>query len=105
MEWKKHDCDVDNHNQYFKAIMPAEPLPDDFYTAGLWCDAYTRCLEFEARLIQQSHPEASPTWLVCARVLGYLIRHAPTDHGCTNISNEVMDYEDDNKLVEWLKLI
>ncbi|KAI0246066.1 hypothetical protein BJV78DRAFT_1135986, partial [Lactifluus subvellereus] len=42
--------------------------------------------------------------LVCARVLGYLIRHAPTDHGRTNISNEVMDCEDDNKLVELAQL-
>ena len=43
----------------------------------------------EAWAINRPAPDRGPSVLVCARLLGYMIMHAPIHEGRDNISNEI----------------
>ena len=77
------------------ASMP-QPLPNNPFPAGTPArQAYTTCLTLEASfpLVNWSGP---PT-VVCARLLGYLIVHAPTIHGRTDVANEINSCNNDEE--------
>lgn len=68
-----------------------QPLPANPYSPGsLYSDAYIACVQMEAWAIGH-HAQAlsGPSVLVCARLLGYMIIHAPTHAGRDNISSEI----------------
>ena len=72
----------------------ALPLPHNHYAPGLWHNAYQCCIEFETYAQQDPGPVRRsqtylPTRVVCARLLGYLIREAPTSEGRNNVSREI----------------
>jgi hypothetical protein len=67
-----------------------QPLPANPYLPGtLYSDAYTECVRMEAWAINRPAPDHGPSVLVCARLLGYMIIHAPIHEGRDNISNEI----------------
>jgi hypothetical protein len=73
--------------------MPSTPLlspnPYVFGTAILHT-AYATCLVFQTHAPHLHVPwAATPTPLVCARLLGYMIIHSPTPQGCANICTEI----------------
>ncbi|KAH7908515.1 hypothetical protein BJ138DRAFT_1091111 [Hygrophoropsis aurantiaca] len=74
-------------------------LPANDYTTGRWRDAYDRCLVFEKNAASVPPPLSGPSRLVCARLLGYIIREALTDCGRDTISNEIKDCADEDALV------
>ena len=73
------------------------PLPGNPFPTGTPAHkAYTTCVTLE-----NSFPLANlsgPSTLVCARLLGYLILHAPTPGGQTCIVNEINSCNNDEKL-------
>jgi hypothetical protein len=82
---KKKVTTIDSSDNF---NMP-HPLPINPYVAGSeMYKAYRRCLEFEGNDVQAPW-SSGPSSLVCARLLGYMIIHLPTNNGRTNISNEI----------------
>ncbi|KDQ54118.1 hypothetical protein JAAARDRAFT_38731 [Jaapia argillacea MUCL 33604] len=70
-------------------------LPPNDYTSGRpWHRAYERC----QRLEKASEPSNADGKLMRARLLGFMVREAPTDIGRTNMSNEINDCRDDSEL-------
>lgn len=85
-----------------------QPLPVNPYNINTHIrehNAYATCLAYEASSIAGLHPVPSGvSSLVCARLLGYMILHAPTDVGRGNISNEVMSCPNEKYLADMAKL-
>src|ERR1700734_3631795 len=85
-----------------------QPLPVNPYNINTHIrehNAYATCLAYEASSIAGLHPVPSGvSSLVCARLLGYMILHAPTDVGRGNISNEVMSCPNEKHLADMAKL-
>jgi hypothetical protein len=75
---------------HHRANMPI-PLPPNPYAVGTPSHtAYSTCLAFQAQAPHLQVPwAATPTPLVCARLLGYMIIYSPTPQGRTNICNEI----------------
>jgi len=69
--------------------------PPLFPTETIQRKAYDRCLDFESRA-SDSASRLSP--LVCARILGYMIIHAPVKTGRVWISEQIMKCGDDEAL-------
>lgn len=68
-------------------------------------NAYATCLAYEAEAIAGSHSVISGIQPVTlARVLGYLILHAPTELGRANISNDVTSCGTRENLAEMARL-
>ena len=69
-----------------------QPLPANPYPAGSRSsDAYIACLSMEGYAFGITSPARGPSTLLCARLLGYMLLHAPTQIGHNNIANEVSD--------------
>ena len=68
------------------------PFPVDDATL---CKAYTICLDFESRA-SDSTSRLSP--LVCARILGYMLIHAPVESGRIWLSEQIIKCENDGAL-------
>lgn len=84
---------------------PLPPNPYKINTHSREYNAYGTCLKYEARAIAGSHPVVSgPQSVTLARLLGYMILHAPTELGRENISNEVMSCATPEALTEKAKL-
>ena len=74
-------------------------LPENEYPPGLWHDAYNRCLDFETTA--HDLPELrSNARSMEARILGYLIREAPTPQGRDCLATEITSCLDDEALSE-----
>ncbi|KDQ61386.1 hypothetical protein JAAARDRAFT_190164 [Jaapia argillacea MUCL 33604] len=71
--------------------MPPLP-PNDYANDSLWHRAYDRC----QRLEQVSGNVDLKT--ILARLLGYMVREAPTDIGRTNISQDIIGCSDESEL-------
>jgi hypothetical protein len=74
-----------------------QPLPDNSYPTGSPAhQAYATC-----KLLENSFPllnqNFGPSTSVCARLLGYLIIHAPTPGGHINITNEINSCNEDGE--------
>jgi hypothetical protein len=68
-------------------LMP-QPLPNNPYATGTPThQAYATCVTLEAGRAPADW--TGPPTEVCARLLGYMIIHSPTDDGRTNITNEI----------------
>src|ERR1700735_2285586 len=83
-----------------KANMP-QPLPNNPFPAGTPAhQAYTTCQTLEAGvpLVNWSGPPTS----VRARLLGYLIIHAPTVAGHTDVTNEINSCNNDEEKLHTL---
>lgn len=80
-----------------------QPLPNNLYVAGMPAhQVYATCLALEAG-IELSNWSGPPT-PVCARLLGYMIIHSPTNEGRSNIVTEINScLDDDVKLHELAK--
>ncbi|KZP08743.1 hypothetical protein FIBSPDRAFT_964551 [Athelia psychrophila] len=83
-----------------------QPLPPNQYGIGTQeRNAYATCLRYEMEAIAGLHPVISGLQSVAlARVLGYMIIHAPTALGRTNISNAVMSCATTERLADVAKL-
>src|SRR5882762_9454118 len=85
-----------------------QPLPANPYNVNTHPrehSAYATCVEYEARALAGLHPVPSGvSSLVCARLLGYMVLHAPTHIGCENISNEVTSCANTEQLADMAKL-
>ena len=65
-----------------------EPLPINPYEAGTPThQAYATCERMEVGFPLPNW--SGPPTIACARLLGYMIVHSPTDDGRTNITNEI----------------
>lgn len=77
--------------------LPANPYPN-----GLWKNAYDKCLIYEAAVVNQlSSDPLSP--VIYARLIGYLIIHAPTTGGRDIICSEVDGCHTTNALTDLAK--
>ena len=75
--------------------LPRNPPP--FPLDTIPCEAYNRCLDFESRASDsESMSQLSP--LVCARILGYMLIHAPLDTGRVWLSEEIIKCGGDAEL-------
>jgi hypothetical protein len=69
----------------------AQPLPLNPYVTGSpEFTAYANCANLETNAFNLPVPDHGPTPLVCARLLGYMILHAPTHAGRSSISIEIV---------------
>lgn len=69
------------------------PLPLTLPIANatqLWTSAYATCLAYENAAVGMVAPDHW-TDIIAARVLGYLVIHAPIDSGRDNICREIND--------------
>ncbi|KDR75041.1 hypothetical protein GALMADRAFT_140593 [Galerina marginata CBS 339.88] len=66
------------------------PLPPNIYPSGGVHDAYERCLEFEKAVDDIPLADLRKR-LREARLLGYMIREAPTDKGRATIAKEILE--------------
>lgn len=70
--------------------MPGTALPPNTFPAGTQkFTAYARCMQLEERASELQSDGPSP--LVCARVLGYMLKYAPTQHGLVNTAAAIND--------------
>ena len=70
-------------------MLPAQPLPtNNPYAPGMPVhQAYATCVALETDFPLANY--SGPPTPVCARLLGYLIIHAPTQRGHVSITNEI----------------
>jgi hypothetical protein len=74
-----------------------QALPNNPYPAGTPPhQAYATCLALQASFPLLNWE--SPSTQVCARLLGYMIIHSPTDDGRVNIVNEINSCSNDEEL-------
>ncbi|EGN98521.1 hypothetical protein SERLA73DRAFT_74721 [Serpula lacrymans var. lacrymans S7.3] len=72
---------------------PLQHNPFDIVTQTQYHNVYAACLAFEAAATTGTPPiqVGGIDTLVLARVLGYILIHAPNDTTLTNLSNEIAD--------------
>ena len=79
--------------QYMSAL---QPLPNNPYATGTPAhQAYTTCITLQNDFSLVNW--LGPPMLVCVRLLGYLIIHAPTPVGHMCIKNEINSCNDDKE--------
>ncbi|KAF8556879.1 hypothetical protein OG21DRAFT_1482659 [Imleria badia] len=77
------------------------PLPPDPFPDNPLQTAYQRCLALEVAAQAGLKPNSScPPPLVCARLLGHLLRLAPNTNGREQVQREIMSAADDDQLME-----
>lgn len=87
-----------------------QPLPANPFNTNTHPDehtAYRTCLHREAAAIAAAviHPvQSGVSPLICARLLGYMIIHAPTDLGRRNISSEITSCRNKEEFFDLAKL-
>lgn len=75
--------------------MPA-PLPPNPFPVGTTVrKAYDKCLGFECSALDSGR---RPSPLVCARLLGYMLIHAPVQTGKEHLSREIVACINDEDL-------
>ncbi|KAG5653993.1 hypothetical protein H0H81_008575 [Sphagnurus paluster] len=71
---------------------PLPPAPSSFLPSTVLYNAYERCLNYEAETVEttstQNPDQLRP--LIAARILGYLLLHAPMEEGRIFLSEEIM---------------
>ena len=72
--------------------LPKNPFPVDTNP----CKAYAICLKFERRASNSGQNSPSP--LVCARVLGYMLIHAPVETGRDHMAGAILECANDDAL-------
>ncbi|KAG8938888.1 hypothetical protein FRC04_007344 [Tulasnella sp. 424] len=78
--------------------MPPQPLPaNDYPSDSPHFHAYERCLELE-RSEEKASGNSSIPPKICGRILGYMMREAPTSDGCDNVQREIESCESDEVL-------
>jgi hypothetical protein len=78
--------------------MSGTPLPANEFDSGtVQFSAYARCKSLEEHAHGLQRDGLSP--LVCARILGYMLLHAPTDEGRGKVANEITSYAGDSELM------
>lgn len=79
--------------------MSGTPLPaNEFDSKTSQFSAYARCESLEERAHNLKRDGLPP--LVCARILGYMLLHAPTDEGRDKVVTEIMSYAGDSDLMD-----
>jgi hypothetical protein len=87
------------HRPRYRANMPSPLPPNPYAVETPMHTAYSTCLALQAQAPHLQVPwAATPTPLVCARLLGYMIIHSPTAQGRTNICNEINSCNGDRDL-------
>ncbi|KAG1827694.1 hypothetical protein EV424DRAFT_1598328 [Suillus variegatus] len=77
-------------------------LPNTIPSDSEFNAAYDRCAALQARApILQLDPPRSPSTLICARILGYMLIYAPGRH---NIAKDISKCVDDNELLHLAQL-
>jgi len=61
------------------------------------------CISFEKRVARPTYQPPAPAPLVCARLLGYMMVHAPIASGRENIANEILACINDTALANLAK--
>jgi hypothetical protein len=76
--------------------LPINPFQID----SIPSNAYDVCLMFEVRALEQASDIGGhkPSELVCARLLGYMLIHAPVDTGRDYLAKEIISCTDDDGL-------
>ncbi|RDB27062.1 hypothetical protein Hypma_005162 [Hypsizygus marmoreus] len=69
---------------------PLPSIPSNYAPATSLHDAYTRCLDYELAATNFPDNAFEITHLHAARLLGYLVLHAPTDNGRSNLCSEII---------------
>lgn len=78
-----------------------QPLPGNPYATRMLAQkAYTSCILLESSFLLVNW--SGPLTLVSARLLGYLIIHAPTHSGHTYIMNEINSCNDNQEKLQTL---
>ncbi|KAN0092599.1 hypothetical protein V8E55_003383 [Tylopilus felleus] len=81
------------------------PLPSQLFAESSFRIAYQRCLALEGAAQAGLKPiPGYPTPLVCARLLGHLLRLAPNSNGRGQLQREITSAENDAKLMELAKM-
>ncbi|KAJ8593210.1 hypothetical protein M405DRAFT_931012 [Rhizopogon salebrosus TDB-379] len=81
--------------------VPLPPFPATLISHPTVNYAYNRCLTLEA---QADMHQSKPPSLLCARLLGYMLIHAPNNTGRHNVASDIGDCTDDAKLLELAQL-
>jgi hypothetical protein len=97
---------LDAHSRFEDQAMsnrgvPLPPFPATLISHPTVNYAYNRCLTLEA---QADMHQSKPPSLVCARLLGYMLIHAPNDAGRRNVAKDIGSCIDDAKLLELAQL-
>lgn len=103
--FKPHPCSLTAsiHNT-LPEIDNDNPSACNPYPAGqLWARAYDVALAYQTRAPDARTSSGMPP-IVCARVVGYMLIHAPTNKCRNIISNEIENCEDDSKLCRLAEL-
>ena len=80
-------------------------LPSQLFAESSFRIAYQRCLALEGAAQAGLKPiPGYPTPLVCARLLGHLLRLAPNSNGRGQLQREITSAENDAKLMELAKM-
>ena len=90
---------------YLPLTMDPIPLPSQPFAESSFRIAYQRCLALEDVAQAGLKPiHGYPTPLVCARLLGHLLRLAPNTNGRGQLQREITSAENDAKLMELAKM-
>ncbi|KAI5986008.1 hypothetical protein EDC04DRAFT_2589992, partial [Pisolithus marmoratus] len=76
------------------------PLPPNPFLGSAFYIAYERCVALEAAAHNLQAPPYCPSPIVCARLLGHLLRLAPAGNGQGQVQREIASAADDIKLME-----
>ncbi|KAJ8597922.1 hypothetical protein M405DRAFT_779057 [Rhizopogon salebrosus TDB-379] len=79
--------------------MPVSLPINPFQVDSTPSNAYDVCLVFESRASEASDTGGhKPSELVCARLLGYMLIHAPVDTGRDHLAKEILSCTGDDGL-------
>ena len=76
------------------------PLPENPFPPNAFHVAYQRCLALEAAAPNLKAPQHCPPPIVCARLLGHLLRLAPTSDGQGQLQRGITSATDDATLMQ-----
>ncbi|KAI9567970.1 hypothetical protein HD554DRAFT_2172717 [Boletus coccyginus] len=76
------------------------PLPENPFPQSAFHVAYQRCLALEAEARALKAPPHCPPPIVCARILGHLLRLAPAGNGQGQLQREITSATDNTVLMQ-----
>lgn len=76
------------------------PLPINPFPIGAFHAAYKQCLTLEAEAPGLEPINDCPPPIVCARLLGHLLRLAPAGNGQAHLQQEIASAKDDTTLMQ-----
>ncbi|KAF8058718.1 hypothetical protein FPV67DRAFT_1427977 [Lyophyllum atratum] len=80
---------------------PLPSIPSHFAPSSSFYEAYTKCLDYELSATNVLGNALEFTHLHAARLLGYLVLHAPTDNGRSNLCSDIISRLDKAALFEF----